>query len=144
MEHARDKFNLARFLEAQAPVIDRVRDELARGRKTSHWMWFVFPQLKGLGRSPTAQLYALASLEEAKAYAAHPVLGGRLQELTALVLAIDGKTPHAVFGSPDDFKFHSCMTLFARAVPQEPVFRLALNCCFAGREDPATLALLEL
>ena len=138
-----DPFALSRFVEAQASVIERVRAELSRSRKTSHWMWFVFPQLAGLGRSATAELYAIASLDEAKAYAAHPVLGPRLRELTALVLAApQGVTAHGIFGTPDDLKFHSCMTLFARAAPDEPLFRLALARFFASRDDRATLALL--
>src|SRR4029077_21032235 len=105
-------FDLKRFLDAQAPVIDRVRSELRAGAKRSHWMWFVFPQIAGLGHSAMAQRYAIASLDEAKAYAAHPVLGARLRECTALVLAVEDKSVHAIFGSPDDLKFHSCMTLF--------------------------------
>jgi uncharacterized protein (DUF1810 family) len=137
-------FDLTRFLDAQAPVIARVREELAHGRKTSHWMWFVFPQLAGLGRSPTARLYALSSLDEAAAYAAHPILGARLRELTALVLqARQGASAHAIFGAPDDLKFHSCMTLFAHAAPGEALFRSALARYFAGREDGATVALLR-
>ncbi len=139
----RDPFNLARFVAAQAPVIDRVHAELSRGRKQSHWMWFVFPQLAGLGKSPTAQAYALASLDEAKAYAAHPVLGARLRALTEIVLgAADGATARGIFGTPDDLKFHSCMTLFARAAPDGAPFHLALARFFDGREDGATLALL--
>jgi uncharacterized protein (DUF1810 family) len=136
-------FDLARFLDAQAPVIDTVRGELARGRKQSHWMWFVFPQIGGLGRSAMAQRYAIASLAEAIAYAAHPVLGARLRELTALVSAVDGRTAYEIFGTPDDLKFHSSMTLFARAVPDEPLFRHALAKYFAGREDAATPEILS-
>ncbi len=143
MESAHDPFRLARFVAAQAPVIDRVRAELSGGRKTSHWMWFVFPQLAGLGRSPTAQAYALASLDEARAYATHPVLGARLRALTGLVLAArEGATARQIFGAPDDLKFHSCMTLFARAVPGEALFAQALARFFDGRWDAATLALL--
>lgn len=134
---------LTRFLDAQAPVIATVRAELARGRKQSHWMWFVFPQVSGLGRSAMAERYAIASLDEAKAYLAHPVLGARLREITALVLAVEGRTAHDIFGTPDDLKFRSCMSLFARAAPQEPVFRAALENYFAGREDAATLERLE-
>jgi uncharacterized protein (DUF1810 family) len=135
---------LERFLQAQAPVIDTVRAELARGRKASHWMWFVFPQMRGLGHSAMAQRYAIASLEEAEAYAAHPVLGARLRELTALVLGVEGRSAHDIFGTPDDLKFHSAMTLFARAAPEEPVFRDALEKYFGGREDPATVETLAL
>jgi len=123
-------------------VIDSVRGELARGRKASHWMWFVFPQISGLGRSAMAQRYAIASLADAQAYAAHPVLGARLREMTALVLAVEGRSAHEIFGTPDDLKFHSAMTLFARAAPDEPIFRDALEKYFGGREDAATLAAL--
>jgi uncharacterized protein (DUF1810 family) len=137
-----DPFDLARFERAQAPVIASVRQELARGCKTSHWMWFVFPQLKGLGRSAMAVRYGIDSLDEAKAYAAHPVLGARLVECTALVNAVSGRSVHDIFGAPDDLKFHSSMTLFARAAPGEGAFRAALGKYFAGGEDDATLALL--
>ena len=135
---------LERFLQAQAPVIDTVRAELVRGRKASHWMWFVFPQIHGLGRSAMAQRYAIASPAEAKAYAAHPVLGARLRELTALVLDVEGRSAHEIFGTPDDLKFHSAMTLFARAAPDEPVFRDALEKYFGGHEDAATVEILAL
>jgi uncharacterized protein (DUF1810 family) len=131
--------SLERFIEAQAPVIGAVRGELARGRKQSHWMWFVFPQIHGLGRSAMAQRYAIASLGEAQAYAAHPVLGARLRELTALVLAVEGRSAHEIFGAPDDLKFHSSLTLFARAAPNEKLFRQALAKYFAGSEDAATV-----
>ena len=139
---AADAFDPGRFLDAQALVIDSVRGELARGRKASHWMWFVFPQISGLGRSAMAQRYAIASLADAQAYAAHPVLGARLREMTALVLAVEGRSAHEIFGTPDDLKFHSAMTLFARAAPDEPLFRGALEKYFGGREDAATLAAL--
>jgi uncharacterized protein (DUF1810 family) len=112
---------------------------LRAGAKRSHWMWFVFPQVAGLGHSAMAQRYAIASLDEAKAYAAHPVLGARLRECTALVLAAEGRSVHDIFGSPDDLKFHSCVTLFARAASEEPVFLEALGRCFAGRQDSLTL-----
>ncbi len=139
MEHG----SLERFLDAQAPVIDAVRAELARGHKASHWMWFVFPQIAGLGHSAMARRYAIASLEEAKAYAAHPVLGTRLRELTALVLAVEERSAYEIFGTPDDLKFHSSMTLFARAAPAEPLFRRALAKYFAGSEDAATVERLR-
>jgi uncharacterized protein (DUF1810 family) len=138
-----DPFDLERFVAAQANVIERVRDELQRGRKQSHWMWFVFPQLAGLGFSPMAQRYAIASLAEARAYLAHPVLGTRLRECTELVLAIDGKSAHDIFGAPDDLKFRSCLTLFAEAAPDEIVFNVALEKYFEGAKDPRTLALLR-
>jgi uncharacterized protein (DUF1810 family) len=137
-----DAFNLARFLAAQAGAIDTVRAELRAGRKTSHWMWFVFPQIAGLGHSAMAQRYAIASLAEAKAYAAHPVLGARLRECAIFVLAHRDKTVHDIFGSPDDLKFHSSVTLFAAAAPDDPVFRKALDQCFSGRDDRHTRARL--
>ena len=108
-----DPFNLDRFVQAQDPVLAQVRAELWAGHKRTHWMWFVFPQLAGLGRSDTARYYALASLEEARAYLAHPLLGPRLIECTNLVNAVEGRSAHQIFGSPDDLKFHSSMTLFA-------------------------------
>ena len=138
-----DPFDLERFVSAQSDVNERVRAELQRGRKQSHWMWFVFPQLAGLGFSPMAQRYAIASLAEARAYLAHTLLGARLRECTELVLAIDGKRAHDIFGAPDDLKFRSCLTLFAEAVPDEIVFNMALEKYFAGSKDPPTLALLR-
>jgi uncharacterized protein (DUF1810 family) len=126
------------FLDAQAPVMARVREELRAGEKKSHWMWFVFPQIAGLGRSEMAQRFALVSLEEARAYAAHPVLGPRLVECTALVLAVEGRSIGEIFGYPDDLKFHSSITLFFRA-SDDPVFRRALDKYFGGEEDRATL-----
>jgi uncharacterized protein (DUF1810 family) len=134
--------DLERFVIAQDPVIDRVRAELAAGRKASHWMWFVFPQLAGLGFSAMSQRYAIASLEEARRYLAHPVLGPRLLDCTRLVNAVEGRSAHEIFGSPDDMKFHSSMTLFARAAPEEPAFAAALAKYYAGAEDRRTLALL--
>jgi uncharacterized protein (DUF1810 family) len=138
-----DPFDLERFVAAQAGVIDRAKDELHHGRKQSHWMWFVFPQLAGLGFSPMAQRYAIASLAEARAYLAHPLLGARLRECAELVLAIAGKSVHDIFGPPDDLKFRSCMTLFAEAAPDAIAFRVALEKYFAGAKDPRTLALLH-
>jgi uncharacterized protein (DUF1810 family) len=139
----RDPFELEHFAEAQANVIARVKDELRAGRKQSHWMWFIFPQLAGLGFSPMAQRYAISSLAEARAYLAHPLLGARLRECTELVLAIHGKSAHAIFGSPDDLKFRSCLSLFAEAAPDEIVFNIALAKYFAGAKDPRTLSLLR-
>lgn len=132
------KDDLQRFVDAQARAIDHVRQELKAGHKQSHWMWFVFPQVKGLGHSATAQRYAIADLEEARAYLAHPVLGPRLIECTKLVLAIHGKGLNEIFGSPDDLKFRSSMTLFAYASTQ-PVFREALERLCGGVEDPETI-----
>jgi uncharacterized protein (DUF1810 family) len=136
-----DPFDLARFLAAQAPVIDQVRRELAAGRKTGHWMWFVFPQLGGLGQSAMATRYGLAGLAEARAYLAHPVLGGRLRESVALVNAAGGAAA-AILGPVDAVKFRSCLTLFAAADPAEPLFRDALARFFGGSPDPRTEALL--
>jgi uncharacterized protein (DUF1810 family) len=138
-----DPFDLARFVAAQAPVVARVTAELSAGRKQSHWMWFVFPQLAGLGLSATAAKYAITSLDETRAYLAHPVLGPRLMECTRMVLAVEGRDAHAIFGSPDDLKFRSSMTLFAQAAPEEPVFGAALDKYFGGEADARTLQLLN-
>ncbi len=140
---------LERFARAQAPVLSQVSAELRAGRKQTHWMWFVFPQLRGLGRSPTAELYAITSLEEAQAYLADPVLGPRLRECTQLVNAIEGRAIGEIFGFPDDLKFRSCMTLFARAAASgsasagPDVFHAALEKYFGDEEDPRTLELLR-
>ncbi|WP_256807977.1 MULTISPECIES: DUF1810 domain-containing protein [unclassified Bradyrhizobium] len=136
-----DAFDLKRFVRAQDPVYRDVQGELTRGRKQSHWMWFVFPQLAGLGFSAMSQRYAIASRAEAKAYLAHPVLGPRLIECTRLVLAVEGRTINAILGAPDDAKFRSSMTLFG-AVSDQPVFDEALARCFSGEPDQATLDLL--
>ena len=134
---------VARFLEAQNRVYAEVRDELAAGKKTSHWMWFIFPQLKELGRSQIAKYYGIESRDEALAYWRHPVLGKRLKECTELVMAVRGKTAHDIFGSPDDLKFKSCMTLFGQVACDEQVFSRALERFFAGKPDDATLELLK-
>jgi uncharacterized protein (DUF1810 family) len=136
--------DLDRFVAAQDPIWPAVLDELRAGAKRTHWMWFVFPQLAGLGRSPMAEAYAIGSLAEARAYLAHPVLGPRLLEGTRLVLAVEGRTLTAILGVPDDLKFRSSMTLFDRARPEEPLFRAALDRCCGGAPDPATLRLLGL
>jgi len=138
-----DRHDLARFPQAQAPVYSQVLAELRAGRKRSHWIWFIFPQVEGLGRSAMAQRYAIGSLEEARAYLAHSVLGARLRECSELVLAVEGRTVHEIFGSPDDMKFRSCMTLFHRAAPGEAVFTDCLKKYFEGQEDPQTLRLLD-
>jgi len=137
-----DPFNLERFVSAQATVIDDVRAELRCGRKSSHWMWFVFPQIAGLGGSPTARRYAIASQNEASAYLHHPVLRPRLVECTELVLAIDGRSIEAIFGHPDYLKFQSCMTLFATCSAEIGSFDQALQRFFGGQRDDATLARL--
>lgn len=134
---------LQRFVEAQDRVYESVCNELALGEKTSHWMWFIFPQLKGLGRSPIAKYYGIDSAAEALDYWRHPVLGRRLLDCTRLVLAQRNTTAHDILGSLDDLKFKSCMTLFAQVAPQEPVFREALARFFGGQPDQATLRLLS-
>ncbi|GGE17270.1 hypothetical protein GCM10011390_40460 [Aureimonas endophytica] len=137
-----DPHDLARFVAAQEGTIETALDELRRGRKTSHWMWFVFPQIAGLGHSAMARRYAIASLAEAAAYRAHPLLGARLVQATALVNAHRDLTAHRIFGSPDDMKFRSSMTLFRHADPGEALFGEALARFYGGEEDPATLARL--
>jgi uncharacterized protein (DUF1810 family) len=134
-----DAFNLQRFLDAQAPVYGNVRRELRAGRKTSHWMWFIFPQIQGLGHSSTAQKYAVSGRDEAKAYLQHPVLGQRLIECTKLVNEVEGKSADDIFGYPDDLKFRSSMTLFAEVSPDNPVFVDALDKYFGGEPDQLTL-----
>ena len=135
--------DLQRFVDAQAPVYDQVRAELAGGRKRTHWMWFVFPQIQGLGRSAMAQRYAIDSREEAAAYLTHPVLGTRLRECAALVLAAPGPAIDDILGPPDDLKFKSCMTLFDAVAPAgETLFGQCLQRFFGGERDPATLARL--
>jgi uncharacterized protein (DUF1810 family) len=131
--------DLQRFVEAQADAYETALAELRRGRKTTHWMWFVFPQIAGLGRSSIARFYAIGSLDEARAYVAHPVLGPRLIACVRTVNALEGRTAHAIFGSPDDLKLHASLTLFARAAPEEPVFAEALVKYFGGRLDALTL-----
>jgi uncharacterized protein (DUF1810 family) len=138
-----DPHDLQRFVAAQAPVYDQVREELRAGRKASHWMWFVFPQIAGLGHSAMARRYAVASLDEARAYLDHPVLGARLRECAALVTAVDGESLNEILGSPDDLKFHSSMTLFALASGGDRVFVEPLEKYFAGKQDPATLAMIS-
>ena len=134
--------NLERFVEAQAPVYDRALAELKAGRKQSHWMWFVFPQIAGLGHSPMAQHYAIQNLAEARAYLAHPLLGTRLRECTQAVLDVEGKSAHEIFGSPDDLKFRSSMTLFDLAAPDD-IFRASLAKYFSSEADPLTLQKLQ-
>jgi uncharacterized protein (DUF1810 family) len=139
----RDPYDLRRYVLAQDPVFARVCAELAAGHKESHWMWFIFPQLRGLGSSSMAQRYAIGSLDEARAYLAHPVLGERLRSCTRLVNGVTGRTAQEIFGHPDDLKFRSSMTLFARAAGEraEP-FRQALARYFGAEEDPLTSSLL--
>jgi uncharacterized protein (DUF1810 family) len=132
-------FDLERFVKAQDEVYRTVLAELRNGRKRSHWMWFVFPQVAGLGHSEIARKYAIGSSDEAAAYLAHPVLGPRLRECAALVLAIGDRAIGEIFDSPDDRKFQSCMTLFADVAPDEAVFQANLDKYFDGTADPATL-----
>ena len=139
-----DRFGLKRFVTAQAPLFETVLAELRAGRKRTHWMWFVFPQLAGLGRSSTARFYGISGIDEARAYLAHPLLGSRLDLCTRIVLASQSSSLHAIFGSPDDLKFRSCMTLFSLAAddPANP-FHLALDRWCGGRPDEQTFALIE-
>jgi uncharacterized protein (DUF1810 family) len=141
MAAAHDPHGLDRFVEAQDGVIDAVRAELRAGRKRSHWMWFVFPQLQGLGASAMARHYGLASLDEARAYLAHPVLGACLRECCELMLQVPHKSAHEILGSPDDLKFHSCVTLFALADPADALFARCLERFYAGAADERTLRL---
>lgn len=137
-----DPFDLQRFVTAQDPVYDTVIGELRAGRKQSHWIWFIFPQVRGLGRSPTAQHYAIASRDEAVAYLGHDVLGPRLRECTRLVLEIEGCSAREVFGSPDDLKLRSSMTLFARCTDDNADFVGVLEKFYGGQEDDATVSRL--
>lgn len=140
-----DPFDLRRFVDAQDRVYDAVLAELHDGAKRSHWIWFVFPQLRGLGRSPTAERFGIASVAEARAYLAHPVLGPRLRECTRLVNAIDGRSVDEIFGWPDNLKVRSSMTLFAAAAEAEDSgdFRAVLDKFYGGQGDPATVELLN-
>ena len=138
-----DLYNLQRFVDAQAAIYARVLAELQSGRKTSHWMWFIFPQIEGLGSSPMANKFAIASRAEAQAYLDHPLLGVRLRECTRLVTAIEGRSIDEILGYPDDLKFRSSMTLFAAVAAENKDFTGALDKFYAGKADPATLERLE-
>lgn len=131
-------FDLERFVTAQVLAYDGALAELRRGRKTGHWIWFVFPQIAGLGRSEMSQRYAIASLEEARAYLAHPVLGARLRECAEALRAHRGRSAESILGPIDAVKVRSSMTLFHRAAPDDPVFRAVLDAFYDGRTDPAT------
>jgi uncharacterized protein (DUF1810 family) len=137
-----DPFELDRFVQAQSPVMSDVLWELCDGRKRTHWMWFVFPQLRALGQSATAKHYGIASLDEARAYMAHPILGPRLIDCARLVLAVQGRTAHDVFGSIDALKLRSSMTLFAAAAPDAAVFRDVIRKYYDGQPDERTVELL--
>ncbi|MDT5172959.1 MAG: hypothetical protein QOG37_210 [Mycobacterium sp.] len=137
-----DPFDLKRFVDAQAPVYDTVVDELRTGRKRSHWMWFVFPQLRGLGSSPTAVHYGVASLDEAHAYLDHDLLGPRLRECVGLVNQVQDRSAGEIFGWPDDLKLRSSMTLFARAADDNQDFLALVDKYYGGEQDPQTVARL--
>ena len=143
MPDLNDPYDLERFVEAQSRVYDTVRAELRQGAKRSHWMWFIFPQIKGLGSSATAVHFAIGSREEAAVYLKHSVLGPRLVECTRLVLGVKGRTSEQIFGKIDSMKFRSSMTLFAEVTLKETVFREALEKCFDGAADALTLEILE-
>jgi uncharacterized protein (DUF1810 family) len=134
-----DAYYLQRFVDAQNPVFDQVRTELRAGRKRTHWMWFIFPQLQGLGTSPMARRYAISSRAEAEAYVNHPILGARLRECTRLVSEISGHTINEIFGYPDTIKFRSSMTLFAHAAPDNKIFTDAIEKHFSNGFDPLTM-----
>jgi uncharacterized protein (DUF1810 family) len=138
-----DPFNLDRFVRAQEGDYDCALAEIRRGRKSSHWMWYVFPQLAGLGRSPVSQRYAITGADEAAAYLRHPVLGPRLGEIAEAVMGVDGRSAHDIFGSPDDLKLHSSATLFAAVSPEGSVFHQLIARYFGGTPDEATLRLLR-
>ncbi|MBH0201564.1 MAG: DUF1810 domain-containing protein [Nitrospira sp.] len=137
-----DAYNLHRFLTAQAPTYHTVLDELRAGRKSSHWMWFIFPQIAGLGHSAMAQQFAISSLDEAKAYLQHPVLGPRLRACTQLVLDVNGRSVEEIFGYPDHLKFRSCMTLFLTAATDNTIFKDTLRKYFDGKPDQLTMNVL--
>src|SRR5262249_24431962 len=139
MNDSDDPYNLQRFVDAQNFQIEDVRAQLRDGRKRSHWMWFIFPQIKGLGHSPTAQKFAISSREEAEAYMRHPVLGYRLRECTQLVSRVEGRSTGEIFSNPGDLKFRSCMTLFAHATQDNQIFVDALRKYCDGKFDPMTL-----
>lgn len=137
-----DPYNLQRFVDAQQSVIANVLAELRQARKRGHWIWFIFPQLKGLGHSANSELFGISSLQEASAYLQHPVLGPRLNECAQLVNAVDGRSAEDIFGDIDAIKFRSSMTLFANATPDNQIFIDALEKYFAGESDPMTIARL--
>jgi len=142
MTTAPDPYDLQRFVEAQDPVIETVKDELRSGRKRTHWMWFVFPQIAGLGSSEMSRRYAIPSRDEAEAYLDHSTLGPRLRECTGIVNAVDGRSANDIFGSPDDKKFRSSMTLFDAVADDPAPFRMALDRYYDGDPDRRTLELL--
>ncbi|HTD95849.1 MAG TPA: DUF1810 domain-containing protein [Edaphobacter sp.] len=141
-DEAGDRYNLQRFVDAQAEVFEQACSELREGRKRSHWMWFIFPQIRGLGSSSMAGKFAISSLAEARAYLDHVVLGPRLRECSRIVAGVEGRSVHDIFGYPDDLKFYSSMTLFTRAATENQVFMNALERYFGGKMDRMTLELL--
>ncbi len=138
-----DAFDLHRFLAAQNPIYEIVRSELAMGRKVSHWMWFVFPQLRGLAHSEMSRRYGISGIDEAKAYLRHPTLGKRLRECTQLVLNVQNRSLHDIFGHPDELKFHSCMSLFSLATDEDACFSEAIDAYCGGQLDVRTQQLLQ-
>lgn len=138
-----DTFNLQRFIEAQERVYGSVLQELRAGDKRGHWMWYIFPQIQGLGRSANSQEYAISSQDEARAYWDHPILGSRLKECTQLVMNVEGRTAEQIFPCPDNLKFRSCMTLFERSATDPTIFRAALLKYFGGKPDQVTLGILK-
>src|SRR5260370_10928486 len=138
-----DPYDLQRFVDAQIPVYDRVRAELREGRKKSHWMWFIFPQIAGLGSSPLARRFAISSLSEATAFLEHPILGPRLAECTRLVNLVAGRPIEQIFGHPDDLKFRSSITLFAHATAENQGFVASLQNHFKGELDQGTMQRLQ-
>ena len=139
----KDTFNLERFVTAQQAVVDSVLDELRAGRKVTHWMWFIFPQLRGLGKSADADYYGISSLAEAQSYLSHPILGPRLLECTRLTNEVQNRSAKQIFGDTDAMKFRSCMTLFSQADPTQTLFVEAINKYFAGHPDTKTVNMLR-
>ena len=139
----RDPFDLSRFVAAQDPIYPEALSEIRAGHKRTHWMWFVFPQAIGLGTSPTARHYAIRSMDEARAYLTHPILGHRLRECAESLLRVRGKSASEIFGDPDDMKLRSSMTLFASVAEKDSVFAKVLEQYFGGKPDPLTVAFIE-
>lgn len=135
-------FNLEKFVSAQERVYPKALQEIKQGRKATHWMWYIFPQIKGLGFSDISKRYAIENIQEAAAYLAHPLLGARLIEITTVLINLNTSDAHAIFGSPDDMKLRSCMTLFSTLKNAEPVFTRVLDKYFGGKGDAKTLEIL--
>lgn len=138
-----DKYNLQRFVKAQQQDFSAAYMEVSLGRKRSHWMWYVFPQITGLGMTSTSQYYSIKSAEEAKAYMEHPYLGENMRRICKALLSLQENDPHKIFGTPDDLKLCSSMTLFARTVPEEPLFQQVLEQYYDGRRDERTIEILK-